>query len=55
MSDPSPRKLPEHLRHLVPKRADFSSQADYEEAMTRFRHWASQAAQPSRSRASPGG
>lgn len=52
MSDPSPRKLPEHLHHLAPKREDYPSQEDYEEARAYYRHRFRAAAQ-SPSKASP--
>jgi hypothetical protein len=34
----SPAKLPEHIQRLAPKRADFETDDEYEEAVAFFRH-----------------
>lgn len=44
-----PRMIPAHLHQHAPRREDFQSQEDYEEALAYFRHRFRHAAQPTSS------
>jgi hypothetical protein len=45
-----PRTLPDHLQQHAPKRSDYESREDYEEALAYFRHRFRHLARPTPSR-----
>jgi hypothetical protein len=56
MSQPPPRRLPEHLSQHAPKREDYPDEEEYQEALAYYRHRFRHAAQPTKSpsKGSPG-